>query len=349
MNPSTVNPSPNYSILNEEKSKNFDLNTTQHPNVIAATYKRKLSLKGHNRPKTETTLMERIIKSSNTKKSKNKSKLKILNHIQKKILNISSSKSREPRIEKKELKAFSNTTTLKLRTKERRNTTEINKTISPSPVNLIEANRSRSRAKKNRLFFKIDKRRHGELTQTNSFLYSQKNSVSYSRMNTPDKTADLEAVKIGKVHSRKQTIYELPKMDVSTEDSKNFKTNLNERIKSFMDLNRHKMTKSNLLGKDRYCDIFILYRSPLDKKFIKLSIKRSKKEIVKEPQPASSTNFSTSMGSNFNKEGMVTQINLYEEEVKQKLSIEQQEYSQINEKVSEEEKSSDERFSGNTN
>lgn len=71
-----------------------------------------------------------------------------------------------------------------------------------------------------------------------------------------------------------------------------------------------------------------------------LSILKNAKE-----QPASSTNFSTSMGSNTVKEGKNSVIASMEGN-RNNLSIEKPEYSQINEKTSEEEKSSDERFSG---
>ena len=52
------------------------------------------------------------------------------------------------------------------------------------------------------------------------------------------------------------------------------------------------------------------------------------------------------MGSNTVKEGKNSVITSTEGN-RHQLSIEKQEYSQINEKTSEEEKSSDERFSGN--
>lgn len=144
----TANASPNYSIIHEhERSKNSD-NSQKRKHTLTTKFKRKLSAaSGHTRNDTQTTLMERIMKSSQHKqKSKNKSKIKILNHLQKKILNMTG-KSKEDNYEKNK-------------------TRKLNKTnpafLVPSPNRIENMNTAPRKQSKGKLFYKMPKQKEPE-------------------------------------------------------------------------------------------------------------------------------------------------------------------------------------------
>lgn len=158
----TITPSPNYTVMNEHcTTKNISFSGTPNmkTNMVSSKYKRKLSLKGgHSRSNTETTLMERIMKvfnrtnnqfqsSKNQSKPKNKSKIMILNHLQKKFLNMNSSKSRDTKSKEKKIKSFVYVNSARWNSENKLKTNQMNnKTTTPSPIIMLDQSRSRSRA-----------------------------------------------------------------------------------------------------------------------------------------------------------------------------------------------------------
>jgi hypothetical protein len=100
---------------------------------------------------------------------------------------MSTSKSRETKIRDKDNKSFVNVDSSR-RNYAKRTNSVFNKTISPSPVIMLNQSGSLSRAKKNHLFYKIEGNLKTNPTSgINSFMNSHKNSISFSKMMNPDK------------------------------------------------------------------------------------------------------------------------------------------------------------------
>jgi len=240
------------------------------------------------------------------------------------MLNISTSKSRKSKSKegkfaknKKILNSNSNKIRLK---KNRRNTEFINKAPT-SPLTLLD--NSLSRRKNSQLLIDIDKNQKlYHLVCAKSTTNSRKNSVTFTKIPAQVKSKTnilIDGLKFHpknqKMNSSKATLLE-SQTDLKKRGKESFKGD--KKMKYLLEFKRQKMAQSNhLFGKDSK----------------KVSFIKSKNRGMKDP-PASSTNFSTSLGSN----------PVREEETKSNQKKE--EISQINEKGSSEEKSSDDKVSG---
>lgn len=71
----------------------------------------------------------------------------ILNHLQKKILNMNSSKSRDTKSKEKKIKSFVYVNSARWNSENKLKTNQMNnKTTTPSPIIMLDQSRSRSRA-----------------------------------------------------------------------------------------------------------------------------------------------------------------------------------------------------------
>mmetsp|Transcript_21365 Transcript_21365/g.24551 ORF Transcript_21365/g.24551 Transcript_21365/m.24551 type:complete len:172 (-) Transcript_21365:1014-1529(-) len=158
-------------------------------------------------------------------------------------------------------------------------------TIAPSPETQLETFSSAAK-EKNRMFFKIDKSRKLDKIRRDSSFGPNKTSLAFYKVETPIK-----------FESCQQSIFELQNTEHSVQDSekngaRNINLNLNSKIKQLIGAKKKKMVKSNIIiGKKK--------PSIDSKKLLNLSIKRSKIDGIKEQAAqASTTNYSTSLGSN---------------------------------------------------